>query len=211
MGFDAFAGQDAFVDKCQHLVVQCLDFSFQHIHFFGIAIKAEGFTYSRSHERLVGGIVLFVELVDRTDDCFLQLVLHNGGRVFTVFFSVVQTADASPHNTLDTVSRPCHSPVAGTAVAADKDIGQRVAGILSGGCDRTLCGAWGFGLSPGQFLLHLIEGQTVNDGRVIVLYIVHGSFASVLLSLLFDAVYCHRFLQDTSTLELEELWDLIRL
>src|SRR5699024_6560270 len=47
-----------------------------------------------------------------------------------------------------------------------------------------------------QFFLYLIKGHTVYDGRMIVLYIVHGGFAGILLSLLFNAVYRHGLLQD---------------
>lgn len=107
----------------------------------------------------------------------------------TVFLAVIKSADAPPHDFLFAPNRPCASAVRRSAFSAEEQLSQRVLSAvfsLFGLCadlfDFPLAG------SSCPFLLRSAEGGGVDDGRVIVFYIVFGTLAVVDLHLFGEAV-----------------------
>ena len=97
-----------------------------------------------------------------------------------VFFSVVETVDASPYNLLLSFYRPCASAVRRSAFSADEQFGQsilaRIFALLCFGADLLDLSFTG---APFQFLLNSAEGSSVDDSRMIILHVVFLSFAVI--------------------------------
>lgn len=103
-----------------------------------------------------------------------------------VFFSVVETVDASPYNLLLSFYCPCASAVwrsafsAFSAFSADEQFGQsilaRIFALLCFGADLL---DLSFSGAPFQFFLNSAEGAGVDDSRMIILHVVFLSFAVI--------------------------------
>ena len=119
----------------------------------------------------------------------MELALIQCRGVVTVFRAELQSGHAAPYDPLFPVSCPSHSFVRGTALTAYQQFCQGVfTGVFPQLCFATLLQYFALAGATRHLVSHLIEHLSGDDGRMVVLHIVHGALALVFLHLLGDAV-----------------------
>lgn len=129
--------------------------------------------------------------VNASEDSRMQLSLFYRGRGVAIFRPEFQPGDTPPDDLLFSVPGPSHPLVGSTAFPADQQLGQSIfIGIFA--LFRFSCLLHHLSLTgPARHLrLYRLVDLPRDDGRMIVLDVVHGALPLILLNPLADTV-CH--------------------
>ena len=114
--------------------------------------------------------------------------------MWAIFSSVLNSAEATPINSLFISLCPCLSFIWAATLGTNQKFRKSIfAAVLSKRSKRFIGGA-PFAASPCKLCLHCIEQISVHNSRMIIADKVFGSFASINFRMLTDAVCSESFL-----------------